>query len=97
MSLNPYMRGELENLVDQGIIITPTFANIARNNLRPEFNIQTLEDYVLGLVQGSIMGAFVSFYRSTFAPDLPPNLQTEVAQIIFRRTKEIRDAIFNAG
>mgnify|MGYP003576044627 CR=1 FL=1 len=44
MSLNPYMRGELENLVDQGIIITPTFANIARNNLRPEFNIQTLEE-----------------------------------------------------
>ena len=43
------------------------------------------------------MGAFVSFYRSTFAQDLPPNLQTEVAQIIFRRTKEIRDAIFNAG
>ena len=71
--------------------------NIARNNLRPEFNIQTLEDYVLGLVQGSIMGAFVSFYRSTFAQDLPPNLQTEVAQIIFRRTKEIRDSIFNAG
>ncbi len=77
--------------------MTPTFVKMARNNKTPEFNIQTVDDYVLGIVQGSIMGAFVSFYRSSFAQNLPPNLQTEVGQIIFRRTREIREAFFKAG
>ena len=97
MSLTANMRGVLENLIDQAIVMTPTFMNIARNNRTPELGIQTIDDYVLGIVQGSIMGAFVSFYRSTFAQDLPSNLQSEVAQIIFRRTREIRNAIVNAG
>jgi len=97
MSLNPYMRGVLENLIDQAINMTSIFVIMARNNNTPEFGIKTLDDYVLGIVQGSIMGTFVSFYRSSLAQDLPPNLQTEVGQIIFRRTKEIREAIFNVG
>ena len=63
----------------------------------PGLNIQTKEDYVLGFIQGSIMGMFISFYRSTYAQNLPLDLQTEVAQIIFRRSREVRDAICNAG
>ena len=97
MSLTEYMRGVLENLIDQAINMTPIFVNIARNNNPPEFGITTLDDYVLGIVQGSIMGTFVSFYRSSLAQDLPPNLQIEVGQIIFRRPKDIRDAIFKTG
>jgi hypothetical protein len=96
MSLTEYMRGVLENLIDQSINMTPIFVNMARNNNTSEFGITTLDDYVLGIVQGSIMGLFVSFYRSSLAQDLPPNLQTEVGQIIFRRTKEIREAIFKS-
>ena len=55
MSLTEYMRGVLENLIDQAINMTPIFVNIARNNNPPEFGITTLDDYVLGIVQGSIM------------------------------------------
>ena len=84
MSLTEYMRGVLENLIDQAINMTPIFVNMTRNNNPPEFGITTLDYYVLGIVQGSIMGTFVSFYRSSLAQDLPPNLQIEVGQIIFR-------------
>lgn len=97
MSLNYYMRGLLEDLIDQSIIMTPIFVKMVRNKNPPEFGIQKLEDYVLGFVQGSIVGLFVSSYRSSFAQDPPSSLLAEVSGIIFKRTKEIREAIFRAG
>ena len=91
------MRGVLEGLIDQAIEMVPTWVNMARNNNTPEFNIQRLDDYILGFSQGSIMGIFVSLYRTSLAQDPSPEISIEIAQIIFRRTREIRDAIFNAG
>ena len=41
MALNEYMRGVLENLIDQAIKMLPTWVNMARNNNTPEFNIQS--------------------------------------------------------
>lgn len=97
MTLNDHMRGILENLIDDSIRMVPTWVNMARNNNPPEFNIQTLDDYILGFVLGSIMGIFLSLYRTSLAQDLSPNIQVEVSKIIFRRTREIREAIFKAG
>jgi hypothetical protein len=55
MPLNPNMRGQLEDLIDRYVSITPFDVKVARN-MPPELNIKTEEDYVLGFVQGSIMG-----------------------------------------
>jgi hypothetical protein len=97
MALNEYMRGVLENLIDQAIKLVPTWVNMARNNNTPEFNIQRLDDYILGFSQGSIMRICVSLYRTSLAQDLPPTIMAEVSKTTFRRTREICDAIFNTG
>ena len=66
MSLNNNLRGLLENIIDESIIIMPALMTLFRNTIPPEFGIQRLEDYAFGYVQGLILGQFISSYRSYF-------------------------------
>ncbi|HEX2407819.1 MAG TPA: hypothetical protein VHJ38_11515 [Nitrososphaeraceae archaeon] len=97
MELNDHMRGILENLIDQTIGVTPMHLNMVRKNIPPEFGIQNNEDYILGVAQGVIIGLFLGLYRGFFAQDPPPNVMAEAGRIIYKRTREIREAIFKAG
>lgn len=59
--------------------------------------IKTMEDYIFGFIQGVITGEFIVTYRSLYFGLPPQDIQMEVGLIIFKRSKEIREAIFKAG
>ena len=86
MSLNEYMRAVLANWIDQLIKLTLLCGYCKKYATRIKYtNKRRLCSWIY---QGSIMRMFISFYRSTYAQNLPPDLQTEVAQIIFRGSRE---------
>ena len=97
MSLNNNLRGLLEDIIDESIIIMPVLMSLFRNTIPPEFGVQRLEDYAFGYVQGLILGQFISSYRAIFAHNLQPEISAEAGKILLRRSRDIREAIFRAG
>lgn len=97
MSLNNNIRGLLENIIDESILIMPALMSLFRNTSPPEFGIQRLEDYAFGYVQGLILGQFICSYRAIFAQNLQPEISAEAGRILLRRSRDIREAIFRAG
>jgi hypothetical protein len=97
MPLDNYGRGLLEKSIDETIPVIPTFVERLRNNMPEDFMIQKMEDYAFGFVKGLIIGNFLGTYGSTYFPNPPPDLMNEIGDVMVRRARDIREAIFKAG
>jgi hypothetical protein len=100
MVLSNEDRGALERIIDNAITVyvpgwLPFFRN-AENRRRMQY--QNGDDVVFGFIWGSVMGAFL--------PSLLPKMlsgmytQTDLEQvkdIVYNRSDEIRQRIFNFG
>lgn len=97
MSLNEILRGVLERSIDESIANIPTLVTSCRQGNFTQVGIKTIEDYVFGLVQGMVIGQFGATYKMIYFQNPTPDINQEVAHIIFRRSREIREAIFSQG
>jgi hypothetical protein len=97
MSLNDYLRGIVERYIDDGIQSVPVLVQVYRQHASKELGITTMEDYIFGFIHGWILAQFVNTYRSLYSQLPPLDIQQQVGAIIFRRSREIRDAIYRQG
>jgi hypothetical protein len=97
MVLDLTMRGVLEQYIDAVVIEIPNIVTVFFDHLRKaQLQIQNERDFALGIALGNIQHAFLTYLD--YIQRRPPNHEelTQIAEIIFKRTAEIRSAIFNA-
>jgi hypothetical protein len=97
MPLDAILRGILEKNIDEAIQGIPYLIQIYRQSKTPEMNIKTMEDYILGLVHGYIMKGFLIDYRSKYFQNPSSDVNEEAGLIIYKRSREIQEAIFSQG
>jgi hypothetical protein len=90
--LDDKIKESLDQLINRTIISLHTIMFPLRIG-KANFHIQNESDYALGLAHGMIMAGFVSDFN---AYNKEPNEEemVEMSTVIFKRTEEIREAIF---
>jgi hypothetical protein len=96
MSLNDFIRGFIERSIDETIQLIPTLIKGVRAS-KTDLQITTESDYIFGLVTGYTMGKFEMFYRTAYFKSPSMDEYDEIAGIIARRSRDIKDAIFASG
>jgi len=98
MVLNEHDRGFLENLIDEEIKQVPSTMEIARMpRYQMEWQIKSDADLVLGWSIGSIFAGFVKYYTDLHKGGFPPGDSGQAVDIIIKRIREIKEAIFKCG
>lgn len=98
MSLDQTTRGVLEQIIDGLIRDIPNFIKIIYNpSEKAKLHIQNESDFLLGVSLGLLHQAFSNYFISAYRRY--PNEQEilEINSVIFRRTADIRNAIFQSG
>jgi len=98
MVLDAEMRGNLEKVIDNAISKIPKTVDMARTvTAVRELQIKNPDDFALGLAWGDIIRAFSERYALKHS-GLPSEEETsEISDIVMKRTKEIKEAIFKCG
>jgi len=98
MVLDDRTRGILENQIDKAIENIPNLAKLSqREDFRKHFQLKEESDFMVGLVWGYVLRAFQDMFILDYSR-LPNEMETSDAMtIVFKRTKEIREAIFKCG
>lgn len=89
-------RGALERMIDKFLKEAPSLLR----TLRPKASVLQIRepnDYLLGFVVGVIVGSFSVAFESEEGRALNEEELSEVNDVAFRRTREIRKAMFKAG
>ena len=97
MTLDPIIRGKLEQTIDNVKQAIQKPISSFDEKKRVEMNVKNKEDFALGLALGIIIQDFYNqfFFMYTREPNQQEVL--EVTSIIYRRSVEIHNAIFNIG
>lgn len=98
MALKGKDKEVLETMINDEISKIP---GIVRNLRLPEFSsvfqIKDESEYVYGYTHGSIIGRFETYYFVAHGGKKPSGGEVdEIAKTIFKKTAEIRNAIFQA-
>ncbi len=98
MTLSNEERGFLERRIDSSIKEIKTTIVIARNeDNRKEWQIQNDGDFALGWALGTIFNDF-AFYYSNIRQSKPNQEEMDEAiEIISKRVRELKEAIFKCG
>lgn len=96
MGLDEISRGILEKEIDAVIREIPEEVRTFRQ-LKSLFQIKEEADFVYGLAIGHILYPFILSYFATYGRKPTPAEYDEIRQIIIKRSREIREAIFNTG
>ena len=98
MVLDEHDRGFLENIIDSEIKDVPTIMEIARlPRYQKEWQIKSDVDLVLGWTMGSIFSEFGRYYSNRHQENLAPKDVSQVVNIIIKRVRGIKEAIFKCG
>lgn len=98
MNLNSEARGALEKIIDDAIKGIPQQVSLfRRQSMKSELHLTKEEDFVLGMTWGSIMSIFIGRQMIQYQRLMMQNEKEEMLAIILKRTREMRDAIFNVG
>ena len=98
MPLDDDDRAFLEKTIDTIIKQVPGLVQMARDEgYQKHAQIKEVDDFVLGIATGMIYGAFVQNFVATHQHQTTEDEVTEGNQVILRRMREIKDAIFNCG
>ena len=91
-------RGTLEQTIDQVISQIPAFLDSARDpHFKTRLQIKEENDFVMGLAWGKIYTEFVAYLIASRGSSFDDEEGRQIAQIVMRRSSEIRNAIFNGG
>jgi hypothetical protein len=96
MVLSDLVRGHVDRAIDISIQSIPqTLKNIRK--MKESLHLKEEENYIFGLATGYVIGTFEAFYRLVYLKSPSAEDSFEVIQIILRRSRDIKDAIFSAG
>jgi len=92
-------RTVLKTMIDEEIVKIPgIIANLRLPEFSGIFQIKDESEYVYGYTHGSIVGKFETYYFVVHSGKKPSGGEIdEIAQTLFKRSTEIRDAIFRAA
>jgi hypothetical protein len=91
-------RGTLEQTIDSVINQIPVMVKAVRDPaFKSLLQIKEGNDFVMGLAWGKIYTEFVAYLIASRGTSYDKEEGDKIAQIIMRRSAEIRDAIFNGG
>jgi len=91
-------RGFLENLIDKQIQGVEDIVSIARNeNNKKEWQIQNDGDFTLGWALGVIFNDFALYYSQFHKAYMDQEQVNQAINIISKRIREIKEAIFKCG
>lgn len=98
MALKDKDRTVLKTMIDEEIAKIPgILANLRLPEFSGVFQIKDESEYVYGYTHGSIVGKFETYYFVVHSGKKPSGGEVdEIAQTLFKRSTEIRDAIFKA-
>jgi hypothetical protein len=94
--LDSNTRGIHEKLIDEAVIKLPALLFVARAN-KSAWHIQNETDYVIGIVNGRIMTAFLSDFVYHYKREPSLDEMTEASNVIFKRSAELKKAAFESG
>ena len=98
MALDNDDRAYLEKTIDTTVGQVPGIVQMARDEgYQKHAQIKEADDFVLGFATGIIYGRFVQYFVAIHRRQLSDEETTEGNQVILRRMREIKDAIFNCG
>ena len=98
MVLGDQIRGKLEKIIDQEISGVPNTVDMARTvSAAKEFQIKNPDDFALGIAWGGIIRAFSERYVTMYGRVPSGEEMSEASDIVIKRTKEIKEAIFKCG
>jgi len=99
MVLDTNDRGQLERSIDIQIKGIPLLISSFRDqDVKKFFQYKDENDVVFGMVFGSIIEKFGFYYNGIHNTDVPPaDVASEVLDVIMRRAREIKEAIFKCG
>ena len=98
MPLDDDDRAFLEKTIDTIIKQVPGLVQMARDEgYQKHAQIKEVDDFVLGIATGVIYGAFIQYFVTRQQRQPAEDEVTEANQVILRRMREIKDAIFNCG
>ena len=98
MVLDAEARGQLEKIIDREISSIPDTVEIGRNLInKKEFLVANPDDFALGMALGTIIATFSNSYSAKYHKMPSAEDLEEINDIFIKRTKEIKDAIFNCG
>jgi len=93
MVLGDQIRGKVEKIIDEVISGIPKNVDMARTiSAAKEFQIKNPDDFALGIAWGVILRAISECYVTMY-----DRVPSEVSDIVIKRTKEIKEAIFKCG
>jgi len=85
----------LNRLIDRTIISFHTVMSSIRTD-KADFHIQNEPDYALGLAHGMILTGFMSDFKDHNKRESNQEEMTEVSNVLFERTDELREAILKS-
>ncbi len=98
MALDNEDRAYLEKIIDSTIRQVPTIMKMARNEDYKKFILYKDEwDVVLALSTGIIYGRFAEYFVTRHQREPNTDEVSEGNQVVLRRTRKIKDAIFKCG
>jgi hypothetical protein len=98
LSLDQTTRRSLEQIIDRVIEGLPAFVRILFNPERKaQLHIEKESDFSLGVAIGLIQQTFLISFLSTRYRLPNEQENSEIANVIFNRLPQIREAIFKAG
>jgi hypothetical protein len=95
--LAPQIRGTLDTIIDPMLNVIPREMSYLRDGGANVLHVKNLEDNLLGFVHGAIMGSFNVVFSGIMKRQPNNEEQEEARNIVFRRTSQLRDAIFKSG
>lgn len=96
MTLSQVSRGMLEQIIDNAIRSVPSYLRIMFQH-KAEFGVKNEADYVLGFSLGSIFQGFLNNFLLTNLRNPNEEELLEASNIIFRRIRDIHNAILETG
>ena len=98
MSLDVEMRGHLEKIIDSVILTISGGVELARAVTKAkEFQIENSDDFTVGLAWGEIITEFSGLYVTKYGRRPSEEEISQASDIVIKRTKEIKEAIFKCG
>jgi len=89
---------DVEKCIDNEIVRMETVIGIARNESnKKEWNIKNEADFALGWAIGSVITNFTHYYIAFHKVPLNKEGLDQSTEIITKRIREIKEAIFNCG
>ena len=94
--LDDIMRRDLDQLIDRTTISFHTVMSSIRVD-KVDFHIQNESDYAIGLAHGLISASFISDFNARFHREPNTEEMIEVGKVLFKRTADLREAMFKGG